>query len=58
MGGAIGGTDEEDCVRRGGCGGGCGLETFGGCEGCVLLGCSRDMAATSIDCERFSCFTA
>jgi hypothetical protein len=32
VGGAIGGTAEVDCVRRG-CGGGCGLEIFGGCPG-------------------------
>ena len=58
LGGAIGGTDEVDCVRRGGCGGGCGLETLGGCRGWALLGWRRDMAATSIDCDRFSCLIA
>lgn len=32
VGGAIGTTDEAECVRWGGCGG-CGLDIFGGCKG-------------------------
>ena len=38
VGGAIGGTDEVDWVRRGGCGGGCGLDIFGGCRACAPFG--------------------
>lgn len=52
-GGGITGTADVDCVLCGGCWG-------GACGGCgwdlgSASGCDRAMAATSIDCARFSC---
>lgn len=52
-GGGIVGIEDVDWVLCGGCEAG----TCGGCGGGgeTPLGCNRDMEATSMDCDRFSC---